>query len=57
MAPDNRSIRVPPPADPLPDMRGARPVSGPGWVLQLAPGWTIQPSSRLGSFVVVRAAQ
>jgi hypothetical protein len=52
LAPDNRSVRVPAPADP-----GARPVAGPGWVLQLEPGWTIQPSGRPGSFAVVPAAR
>jgi hypothetical protein len=52
LAPDNRSVRVAAPDDPH-----ARPVTGPGWVLQLAPGWTIEPSSRSGSFTVVRAGQ
>ncbi len=52
LAPDNRSLRVAAPADPA-----ARPLEGEGWVLQLAPGWTIQPSARAGSFEVVRAAK
>ncbi|SPE32838.1 conserved hypothetical protein [Candidatus Sulfopaludibacter sp. SbA3] len=44
LAPD---LRVPAPADPA-----ARPLHGEGWTLQLAPGWTIRPSERAGSFVV-----
>jgi hypothetical protein len=50
LAPDNRSVRVPAPVDPA-----ARPVHGPGWVLQFEPGWTIQPSARAGSFEVRKA--
>jgi len=50
VAPDNRSLRVPAPADP-----DARPIRGAGWVLQLEPGWTIRPSERPGSFAVVPA--
>jgi len=49
VAPDNRSVRVSAPADP-----NARPVRGEGWTLELAPGWTIQPATRPGSFAVVR---
>jgi hypothetical protein len=51
LAPDNRSLRV----QAAPDAAGA-PLRGPGWTLHLAPGWTIQPASRPGSFAVVRAA-
>ena len=47
VAPDNRSLRVPAPSD-----VDARPVRGPGWILQLAPGWTIQRAQRAGSYVV-----
>lgn len=51
VAPDNRSLRVTAPKDP-----GARPVHGAGWTLQIAPGWTIRPSARAGSYVVVPLA-
>jgi len=44
---DNRSLRIQAPAD-----SEARPLRGPGWALQLAPGWTIRPSERQGSYVV-----
>jgi hypothetical protein len=51
VAPDNRSVRVPAPAD-----ASARPVHGDGWTLDIAPGWTVQPApGRRGSFVVSRA--
>jgi hypothetical protein len=52
LAPDNRSLRVAAPIDP-----DARPIRGTGWVLQIAPGWKIQPSERPGSFVVVSTEQ
>jgi hypothetical protein len=52
LAPDNRSLRVPAPTDP-----DARPLRGAGWVLQIAPGWTIRPSDRPGSFMVVPISQ
>jgi hypothetical protein len=52
VAPDNRSLRVPAPTDPE-----ARPVRGPGWILQIAPGWTIRPSGNPGSFKLVPATQ
>lgn len=45
VSPDNRSLRLPAPTDP-----DARPVHGPGWILQIAPGWTIRPSGKSGSF-------
>jgi len=48
VAPDNRSVRVTAPTDPA-----ARPVRGNGWVLELAPGWTIRPSERSGSYTLV----
>jgi hypothetical protein len=48
VAPDNRSVRVSVPADPE-----ARPIRGDGWVLQIAPGWTIGASVRPGSFAVL----
>jgi hypothetical protein len=50
VAADNRSLRVEAPADP-----NARPITGPGWTLQLEPGWTIRPGERPGSFVVAPA--
>ena len=52
VAPDNRSVRVAAPADPT-----ARPIRGNGWVLELAPGWTIRPSERPGSFTLVPPEQ
>jgi hypothetical protein len=46
---DNASVRVVAPADPK-----ARPLHGPGWTLDLSPGWTLRPvASRAGSFDVV----
>jgi len=48
VASDNRSVRVSVPADPE-----ARPIRGDGWVLQIAPGWTIRTSGRPGSFSVI----
>ena len=47
VAPDNRSLRVTAPPDP-----NARPVGGPGWTLEIAPGWTVRPSNTPGTFVV-----
>ncbi len=47
VSPDNRSLRIPAPVD-----SEARPIRGPGWVLQLAPSWTIRPSERPGSYVL-----
>lgn len=44
---DNRSLRIPAPVD-----REARPLRGPGWVLQLAPGWTIRQTGRQGSYIL-----
>jgi hypothetical protein len=47
---DNMSVRVVAPANPV-----AKPLTGPGWSLELASGWTIRPmSGRAGSFEVVR---
>ena len=40
-------IVVPAPADPL-----ARPVTGAGWTLELAPGWTLAPGERPGDFLL-----
>jgi hypothetical protein len=48
VAADNRSLRLPAPSD-----IEARPVHGPGWILQLAPGWAIQGAERAGSYVVI----
>jgi hypothetical protein len=47
VSPDNRSLRIPAPVD-----IQARPIRGPGWVLQLAPSWTIRPSERPGNYVL-----
>lgn len=52
VAPDNRSLRVQATSD-----IAARPVHGEGWTLQLAPGWTIRPSARAGSYEVVRSEE
>ena len=38
LASNNMSVRVAAPNDP-----DARPLTGPGWTLELAPGWTIRP--------------
>ena len=48
VAPDNRSLRLPAPSE-----SEARPVHGEGWILQLAPGWTIQRAERADSYVVI----
>jgi hypothetical protein len=48
LAPDNQSLRVSSPPD-----VGTRPVTGPGWRLELAPGWTIRAGSKPGNFVIV----
>jgi hypothetical protein len=47
LSPDNRSLRIPAPVN-----MEARPIRGPGWVLQLAPGWAIRPSERPGGYVL-----
>ena len=47
LAPDNQSLRVVAPADVQ-----IRPVSGPGWRLDLAPGWTIRAAAKPGNFVL-----
>src|SRR5262249_52818289 len=31
-----------------PPDRGARPLTGDGWRLELAPGWTVEPDARAG---------
>jgi hypothetical protein len=48
VAPDNRSLRVPAPSD-----IEARPIRGPGWILQLTPGWAIQHAERAGSYTLI----
>ncbi len=45
MSPDGKSLRVVAPAD-----TEARPLVGPGWRLELAPGWTIRAAAKAGSF-------
>ena len=32
----------------------ARPLKGPGWQLDLRPGWRLEPGSRRGDFVLVK---
>ncbi|HVW83814.1 MAG TPA: hypothetical protein VHB50_04010, partial [Bryobacteraceae bacterium] len=46
LAPDNQSLRVTAPAD-----NQARPLTGPGWRLELNSGWAIKPGAKPGSFV------
>jgi hypothetical protein len=48
LSPDNQSLRVSCPSNPQ-----ARPLVGPGWRLELAPGWTIGPGARSGDFQVI----
>jgi hypothetical protein len=48
VAPDNQSLRIVVPVDVQ-----ARPLHGPGWQLELTPGWSVRPGSRPGDFVVV----
>ena len=48
VAPDNRSLRLPAPSD-----IEARPVRGPGWMLQLTPGWAIKRAEHPGSYVLI----
>ena len=45
LAPDNQSLRVSAPTNDQ-----ARPLTGPGWRLELASGWTIRASTKPGSF-------
>jgi hypothetical protein len=52
LSPDNQSIRIVAPSDVT-----ARPLVGPGWRLELAPGWTVRPASRAGDFDVVAERQ
>jgi hypothetical protein len=47
LAPDNQTLRVSAPTDPQ-----ARPLVGPGWRLELAPGWALRATARPGSFVL-----
>jgi hypothetical protein len=47
LAPDTQSLRVSAPTDPQ-----ARPVTGPGWRLELAPGWIIRAAAKPGDFVI-----
>ncbi len=48
---DRAWAKVAAPADPK-----ARPLSGPGWTLELSPGWTICAGQPTGSFVVTEGA-
>ncbi len=45
---DYHTLRVPLPAD-----SSARTVTGKGWVLNLSPGWHIQPAERPGDWTAV----
>jgi hypothetical protein len=53
---DQATLRVAAPST-VPDA-GARILRGDGWTLELAPGWTVQPSpDRAGSYVVVKTSR
>jgi hypothetical protein len=47
-APDGSTLTVPAPAD-----ASGRVLSGPGWHLELAPGWVVRPGARPGDLRVV----
>jgi hypothetical protein len=47
VSPDNQSLVISAPADVQ-----ARPLHGPGWELELAPGWTVRPGSRAADYVI-----
>jgi hypothetical protein len=47
LAPDNQSLKVVAPKD-------ATARTGPGWKLDLAPGWTIRQAARPGDFEVIQ---
>jgi len=47
LSPDNQSLRVVAP-------KNAGSLTGPGWKLELAPGWTIRPSTHPGDFEVIQ---
>jgi hypothetical protein len=45
-------------AVPVPDDSAARPLHGPGWVLELTPGWVLRPTGRrTGDLQVARAGR
>jgi hypothetical protein len=47
VAPHNQSLRVTAPSD-----SQTRPLVGPGWRLELAPGWTVHATAKSGNFVL-----
>jgi hypothetical protein len=47
-ASDGSTLTVPAPAD-----ASGRVLSGPGWRLELAPGWVVRPGARPGDLQVV----
>jgi len=49
LAPDNMSVRVSAPAD-----TKGQPMKGPGWTLELTPGWTARPKQG-GGFELIEA--
>jgi hypothetical protein len=51
VAPDTFSGSVPAPTN-----AEARPLRGPGWSLELAPGWTLRPGPRPGDFEIAPVA-
>ena len=52
VSPDNQSLVISAPANVQ-----ARPLHGPGWELELAPGWTLRPGSRADDYVISPAMQ
>ena len=47
-----QAVVVPAPSEPT-----ARPVTGDGWTLELAPGWSLVPDARRGDFRLARAGE
>jgi hypothetical protein len=42
---------------PAPGILSARPLTGSGWILNLAPEWTVSPGTRVGDYRLVKAAE
>jgi hypothetical protein len=47
-----QELRLPALANP-----SARPLTGSGWILNLAPEWTVSPGTRVGDYRLVKAAE
>lgn len=52
VAPDSHRLHVP--APPAVEAASGEPVQGPGWVLELDPGWTVVAADRPGDLRVAR---